>query len=455
MVACAGCKTTNTLDSAFCRRCGVELAPDLLAEARRELGALVEKGTAAYEDGRIADAAAIAEEATRTDPAAPDAWALMGMVHERRGEVAKALESYERVVELNPDSPLDRLKLSGLRAAIAERAVARPDRRTPLLAGASAAVLLACVGIAAVKLTNRPAPVPASLAGAESASAARETETVRERAVATAPFRTATTLAPGDVPPVGANNPAPTGTAGAGETPDPSGDPSGDAPTSGGRARSGSLPAPRADRSSDRPSDRSGNRPPRLEGSLPPMEISPAPGNTLPGNTLPNPAAPPTKAASRNGAGRPSLDPDPTVQPPPATGGGPATAPRPRPRGDGQIDIQVTDGAGKTPRPRTGGNGGNGAEALTRVGNAHLTGGDNARAASAYENALRAGADPAGVNQRLGQAYERMGRKAEAAQAYSRSAESYRRRIAAGKGDDRAKNGLDSVNQALKVVGRG
>ena len=456
MVSCAQCKTPNTLDSAFCRKCGVELAPNVLAEAREELGKLVEKGSAAYEDGRIEDAAAIAEEATRTDPVNANAWALAGMVHERRGEVAKALEAYERVVELNPDSPLDRLKLAGLRGAIAERATARPDRRTPLLAGVSAAVLLACVGIVAYKLLNR-APATAETGLTASATAASDLNSIPPgqvtdgRAVGRVTNSgLLTTLEPGDVPPVGSNNPGtPDATAGS------SGEGAG-AYGSGSGGRSRGLPPARRD------------APPTMEGSLPPMTITP--NGTLPGASgTPNyPTSPPVKTAPTTPATSRNLDPDPTPQGGggSASGGASSDAPKTKssgPQGPGQIEIQVTDGSaggakgsgGRASASNGAGSGGNGAEALTRVGNAHLTGGDAARAAKAYEGALRAGADSGAVNQRLGQAYERLGKKAEAAQAYARAAASYKERIAAGKGDERTKNGLDSVNQALKVLGRG
>lgn len=434
MIACAQCKTTNTLDSRFCRQCGVELAPDVLVEARAEFDALVAKGTQAFEDGRIDDAMAIAEEAVRTDPTHANAHALKGMAHERGGEIAKALEAYERVCDLNPNSALDRVKLTGLRAALAERATAAPDRRTPLLAGASAAVLLTCFGIAATKFAGGPktdtaAPIAANTSGlvakaegpAADALGSDESPVTNQRIAS----GTNTTLGPDDVPPVGSTNTASTdGTILNG---------------TGTPTRSGSLPRPRPDAGGG------------LSGQLPPMEISPALPQGAISNTLPNPNGSPSYPTNK-GQKPPSRSIDPTPTPQAQDPAPMSNVPRSTPKkNDGVIDIQVEGGSGGTSAPTTG----NGAEALSRVGKAHAQGGDFDRAAKAYERALASGADPAATNQRLGQAYERMGRKADAKAAYGRSADGYRKKIATGKASDRDKNGLDSVNQAMKVLDRG
>ena len=423
MIACAQCKTTNTLDSVFCRRCCAALAADVLVEARAELDALVTKGTAAFEDGRVDDAMAIAEEAVLTDPTHANAHALKGMIHERRGEIAKALEEYERVCDLSPDSTLDRIRLSGLRSALAERATATSDRRTPLLAGVSAAVLLACVGIAAAKMmpaaksAENSAPTGSNLVASSALPNRDDTSSATDRTV---PNRPKTTLMDGDVAPVGAADAA---------------GPAMEAPSLGA-SRGTSLPRAQND------------RPSRMTGEI---DISPMPINPGPiGPTLPN-VNNGTSYPSQPPVARPrSIDPAPTAQDAPPVANNPAPRSTTKPKADGQIDIQIEKGSGNATEA-----GGNGAEALNRVAKAHAQGGDFDRAARAYERALAAGADPATTNQRLAQAYERMGRKNEAKQAYNRSADGYRKRMASGKGDDRDRNGLESVSQAMKVLDRG
>ena len=433
MIACAQCKTTNTLDSLFCRRCGIELPPEALTEARAELARLVGVGTVAFEEGRIDEAMAIAEEASVTDPSSANAFALKGMIHERRGEVAKALECYERVVDLNPDSALDRIKLSGLRAALAERATTAPDRRVPVLAGLSAAILLGCVGIGVAKMVegSRTTPIATTTLSPETTPRdgllASATPTLPTQAPAASPAN----LAPDDVRPV--QNTSETSNT----IPTPS---------------NGELPRARNDRGN------SSNRPSNMVGSLPPMGISPALPEGSIGRGLPSPDGTrslPTQPEPRNPVSR-NIDPTPgAVETPRNTA--PQIASTRAPKGDGTIMVSMGRGSGNSSDASSGGvePTGNGAEALLRVGNAHLQSGEYAKAASAYEKARGAGADSGSVNQKLGQAYERLGKKSEAISAYSRAERSFQERLNGGKSDERAANGLNSVQQAQKVLGRG
>jgi len=116
------------------------------------------------------------------------------------------------------------------------------------------------------------------------------------------------------------------------------------------------------------------------------------------------------------------------------------------------MEIKVSKGGSRN----VGGNriDGNGVQALVRTANAQYEIGNHAQAANTYERALKAGGDPGMVNQRLGQAYDRMGRKGEAIAAYDRSIAALEAAIASGKGDtSRLKNALDSAKQARKAAG--
>ncbi len=97
--------------------------------------------------------------------------------------------------------------------------------------------------------------------------------------------------------------------------------------------------------------------------------------------------------------------------------------------------------------------GANGREALTRAARQQYQLGNYASSAAAYERALKSGGDTGSLNQRLGQAYERLGRTGDAASAYERAARAHEAALASGKGDkERTKAALDSCRQALKVL---
>jgi hypothetical protein len=93
----------------------------------------------------------------------------------------------------------------------------------------------------------------------------------------------------------------------------------------------------------------------------------------------------------------------------------------------------------------------NGLDAMVRSARGQYQVGNYQTAANTYERALKAGADPATVNQRLGQCYEKLGRNSDAADAYSRAIAALQNQINGGKGNkDRLLAALDSSRQALK-----
>ena len=68
MVSCKQCGTTNSLDSAFCRRCGAGLVAEDIDTARAKVAQLLEDGSSAYNAGRIDEAYEISETALAADP---------------------------------------------------------------------------------------------------------------------------------------------------------------------------------------------------------------------------------------------------------------------------------------------------------------------------------------------------------------------------------------------------
>jgi tetratricopeptide (TPR) repeat protein len=90
---------------------------------------------------------------------------------------------------------------------------------------------------------------------------------------------------------------------------------------------------------------------------------------------------------------------------------------------------------------------------LVSVAQDHFLKGEFDLAASAYEQALRAGASPGSTNQRLGQCYTKLGRKQDAIQAYERAVAAYRAQKASGTGDaELLENSAAVCEQAIKVL---
>ncbi len=392
MLACKHCSTHNSLDSTFCKKCGTAVPADQKREATIQLDKLVDEGLAALGAGRTSEALAIADSAVATDPTHLGALHLKSAVHERRGEIADALESAERIVELNPDSELDRIKRNGLRTSLLNASTpVRSDKRIAFLAAGAATVLVACIGVLLARRAPA-APVPVA-----------SNAPVVEASIA-APIQTAASV-PTSAP--ASNTVAPT-----------------DSTTANVRA-SDNLPT--------RDPGTSGGTLPGLDGET---------GGTigLAPVVPPNPAAQPApKTVAKRGP-----DPDPgTIKTP--------SAPEDDP---GQIEISVSRGprrsGGSTPVPETRTNG---AAAYARVGTERFELGDYAGAAANLEKAVSGGGDAVDLNRRLAQAYGRLGRNSDAAAAYERSRAAANAALASGRGDrERLQAARDAADAGLKTV---
>lgn len=400
MLACKHCSTPNSLDSTFCKKCGTAVPADGKREAMIQLDKLVEEGLSALAAGRTSEALAIADSAIATDPTHLGALQLKSAIHERRGEIADALESAERIVELNPDSELDRIKRNGLRTTLLNAsAPVQTDRRIAFAAAAAAMVLVACAGILLARRPAAPTVVASNLPTGpivESPVVAPSQRADEAPSVPqTAPVQPNTAILPS--PP--ARNPV-------------------SLPRNPGFTR---LPDP--------------TNPDAFGGPIDPtagQTLSPIPPATKP------PVSPPP--ARRGG------DPDPGVV---------REAAKP-PADTGQIDISVTRSG---PR-RSGGSvlmpaetHTNGAAAYARVGTEKFELGDYSGAAANLEKAVSGGGDPVDLNRRLAQAYGRLGRNSEAATAYERSRAAAVAALASGKGDkERLQSARDAAEAGLKTV---
>ncbi len=404
MLACKHCSTPNSLDSTFCKKCGTAVPADQKREATLQLDKLVDEGLAALNAGRTSEALAIADSAVATDPTHLGALHLKSAVHERRGEIADALESAERIVELNPDSELDRIKRNGLRSSLLNASTpVVADRRIAFVAAAAAMVLVACAGIL---ITRKPAEPSPSGQVASNLDPTREPIVGPSVPVVQNPAQNAPVNNP--VQQTGQN----TGT----------GDPR--------DGRQGTYV----------PIDRSAGT---GMGELPP-----AGGN---GNISINPIDPgkaPEQGPTTNPPTQPPKkdpDPEPTKLPP-------QTDEKEDP---GQISIEVTKGGPK----RAGGSDiipdshTNGAAAYARVGTERFGLGDYAGAATNLEKAVQGGGDAVQLNLRLAQAYSRLGRNSEAAQAFERSRSAADSALKSGKGDkERLTAARDAAEAGLRTV---
>lgn len=379
MVACKKCDSMNSVDGAYCKKCGASLPEEEIEASRAKLEELVKEGFQIYSEGRTEEARAVAESALLTNPAMAEALSLKGVCHEREGEIAEALECFERVVELNPHSTLDRITINRLRnkLSVPAEAIAPPPNRRLAFAGAIAttALVLALGGVFGTiraNAANKSQPRPTGLVDAG----------------------VGTALAPLQQP---AQQSA-----------------QGDAAVRGEVAGS-----PPEGNDAGQPSRKPGGS----EIKVPSFSGPALPGVTDDGNkpiTLDvrgirdGKSADPSNQASRPGGGL--QDPNPTAQ-------GSSTPPA-KQEDSGVIEIKVTTGGNKS----SGGSeptGGQGVRALLEAANAKFTLGRYAEAAQAYQSALAAGAKPGSANQRIGDCYKHLGQRDAAIAAYSRAAKAY------------------------------
>lgn len=405
MLACKHCSTPNSLDSTFCKKCGTALPADQRREAALQLDRLVDEGLAALSAGRVAEALAVADSALLTDPTHLGALHLKASAHERRGEIAEALESADRIVELNPDSELDRIKRNGLRTALLNASTPeQPDRRVAFAAAAAAMVLVACAGIL---LARRGGSAPETVVASN-----------LDTPVLEAPVQVTQTPA-GNV----ALTTAPTQGTSIGAAPDTAAVP----PV--GERRSSDIVVP----------------------ANPNLDQLPAPTGSIGVNTSLRPLDPPTPAQGSNPSVKPTVSRNDSGDPAPTTIVPKSAEAQEDP---GTIEISVNHGGAKVggsrmiPESRT-----NGAAAYARVGQERFGLGDYAGAAANLEKAVAGGGNPVGLNLMLAQAYGRLGRNSDAAQAYERSKAAAEAAIASGKGDrERLQAQRDAAEAGLRTV---
>jgi tetratricopeptide (TPR) repeat protein len=138
VVVCPQCETSNPKGARFCLSCGLFLrvagplherrgetkatgSDQPRHEAPAQEGSLLERALTATDEGDLLGAIVLCRQATAQDPANSAAFSLLGVLYERLGEKDRAIEAYERALELNPGSTADREKLALLKGEQRQR----------------------------------------------------------------------------------------------------------------------------------------------------------------------------------------------------------------------------------------------------------------------------------------------------------------------------------------------
>lgn len=464
MLVCKHCSTQNSLDSTFCKRCGTSLPEEELEIARAKLEEVVAEGEAKLAQGKIEEALAIAEAATAANPSLIAGWSLKSSIHERRGEIAEALESAEQMVELSPDSELAKIRRNQLRSALMLHAQpVATDRRLALVAAFAMVVIVISGGALIARNFAR-----ASDSGVASNGSTGRLEPLNGANPAGSNLEGGGTGAV--VPGAGSVGSGAAGAGTAGASPGAGQSPAGQPAAGPDSSANGAGVA------NEQGSNSSGQTPVipnvRGDGSLPPAggsggstEIRPVFPNVNPrepqtggsgvGSQDPDPSVGPSRPAPRAGG----ADPDPVA----AKSNGGVTPPAPAgPEPDrGTYEITVHRNTTKVGGSETvGGNNSNGAgtsaggsKAYAKIGNEQFQVGNYSGAVVSFERAIQGGGDPIALNQRLGLAYQKLGRNGDAAEAFRRSIDACDAALRSGRGDrERVQAVKDSCSAYLKVV---
>ena len=401
MISCKECATLNSLDSAFCKKCGKALAQEDAIDAREKLDKQLDQAFELFHHGRTDEAALLTETALASDPTCLRALSLRGMILERKGLIVEALETYEMIVARDPNAALERMKIQTLRGVLDVRRFAAPQANRTVAMVIAGCTMLLVVAIVAILITSNRRP-------AEVAMETPVKQTVGDTFGSTTPGSAAVKQPPATTDQSGAKDqqaPTQTQSSPANQT-----------------LQTNATALPKA----------------TPEGALMP------PVDPLKGAQIQQlPATNPTPAASSPANSQPptQADPDPSAVTQ-TTQQKPTEPPA-------IVDIKLSSG-----EPAQGADGGmdkNGIDALVRSAKGQFLVGNYQAAAGTYARALSAGADPALVNQRLGQCYEHLGRNSDAIDAYSKAIAASENAINKGKGD-KAQLGsiLASSRQALK-----
>lgn len=389
IVNCAHCDRGNTLDSAFCRKCGQPLDPAALEAARERNRDLVKEGMKAVAEGRLAEGVLVAQSALEADDSCVEAWALLAEARERDRDYPSALTAYTKLAELDPSSTVYPIKIEHLNLILAQESLAAatpaPNRRIAMLGAVAAALFVGAtgIGLAYVQQESEPRPKPTATqtASLDAGSTKFEQGAGVETSLGTNVSQQPATQSSEPVAKPETSN-----------TPDP--------------RRPAVEPSPAGSRPSTLPSGRQ-NSDEGFSPLSPNVKIEPSP--TMASNSNPEPKV--------------RVDSD-TVDEDPSTGPAPKSdrvAPEKNPSRPPVYDIQPS----KNNKPTLGGsqpikNTTPGKDTFSQAQDAFIAGRYES-ALALYQKALGAGGPAGRIYQRIGQCNERLGRKVDAIEAYEKA----------------------------------
>jgi len=416
------------------------LPEDAVEAAQQENNKLVADGQRLFGDGRIDEAMMIANAVLESDPESISALSLLGDCYERQGKLPEALETYQQIVSLRPDSPLDRIRVAHLRklSMSQELELVEPQaRRQTFFAAVAAGVLLICAASAII------------LATAPTATDDKVASNVPVEDPGIEPFRMAPVPTGGNPPAAQGNSSQPTTenpTTGSQPTPsepETTRPPTGYFPENTRRWNSNSLPVPGSSRSV-------GTELEPLNPGVPNIERDPYAATGTGGGSG---ATGSTGSAGNSGAGTAGNGGGTSGGSTGGTTGGTTGSGSGDPDPVGIIDIRPSGNSSSGAGIPEAGADIRQAETLIRVARDAYATGNYSRAADLYEKALKAGASRASTNQRLAQCYEKLRRKTDAIAAYQRAIQAYEAKIKAGNGTARDQAAADACRQAIRLLG--
>ncbi len=389
-MVCMRCEHPLEAGTHYCPHCGAPVEPARVPDWRREQAErLLREAMSLNEQGRAEEALLACEGALALDPEWLPALSLKALLHERRGQIEQAIETYQRVVQLNPLSISERARLEALRRQ--PRAVVQVSghRTRPLwletlpaiLAFIGAGVVL-IVGLVAILRLSAPTPAPLASLPASVETAPAGMQPVAPPANAPAqPQQEA-------VPPVMV---------------DPS--------------RLALAPTPET------------AAPPR--GTIPP---APSPAPTSPEKRNNQAAQNGTQLSTKNEQpqkGRDELLPDVEVR---------------EGAQSGVYEIYVHRGEVHSERPPA-----QPREDPLEIARRHQMAGNYREAIAAYEQALPTASSPGEVHQQIAICYLRLGEKANARAHFQQAIQAYQEQIQRGQQVEAAREGIRACEQGLKL----
>lgn len=165
-IACRYCNAENPADARFCKSCGQPLAAEATSHlSTAEVEQTVQDGYRLLADGKVHEALYVAKAALAQSPDNLGSLALKGMALEALDDLPGAVACFERIVELNPSSTLDRIKLEQLHRRLYEAPYEETTKGanwTAILAGFGATLVVIALGALLALNQRRPAETLAS-----------------------------------------------------------------------------------------------------------------------------------------------------------------------------------------------------------------------------------------------------------------------------------------------------